>query len=328
MPIRTSRRGLFALAATSLLLAGGAAAQESWPQQPIKILIPAGPGGVPDLAARILAPEMQKVLGQPVVIENKPGAAGQVAAELLARSKPDGYTLFMTTGGSQAIAPSLFPNLPYDPFVDHMPVSFIARVPHVLLVPPSLNVKTAQELIALLKKEPGKHNFASSGIGAPPHLAGELFRLQSGTDVVHVAYTGSAPALTDLIAGRVTYLVDALPPAIGHIKSGKLVAIGVGTKERTPSMPDLPTLAEQGLPSFESYTWAGLFAPAKTPPEVIAKINDAVKKAAATDEVKKKMAELAYDLVASTPEELLVIQKSERDKWADVIKRAGIKAPN
>jgi tripartite-type tricarboxylate transporter receptor subunit TctC len=330
MPIRRSatteaitRRATLGLLALAAPL-GAARAQEAWPRQPLRILIPFAPGGVPDIAARLLAPGLQAALGQPVIVENRPGGGGTVAAEVVARSAPDGHTLLMTTASTQAIAPSLFPALRYDAERDLAPVSFIARVPHVLLVPPSLGVTTVQELVALLKREPGKHNYASSGVGAPPHLAGELFRMQAELDAAHVAYRGSTPALTDLVAGRVSYLIDALPPAAPFIREGKLRALGVGTKERARLMPELPTIAEQGLPEFESYTWAALYTTGGSPQPALARLSAEVQRAAKAPEVAARMAELGYELVASDAPTLARIQRGEAQKWGGVIRRAGI----
>lgn len=306
------------------LLPLAAAAQDGWPRQPIRIMIPFAPGGVPDIAARLLAPGLQEGLGQPVIVENRPGGGGTVAAEAVARAAPDGYTLLMTTASTQAIAPALLPGLRYDPVRDLAPVSFIARVPHVLLVPPALGVTTVRELIALLKREPGRHNFASSGVGAPPHLAGELFRLQAGVEVTHVPYRGSAPALTDLVAGRVTYLIDALPPALPFVRDGRLRALGVGTKERARAAPELPTIAEQGLPEFESYTWAALYATGGSPAAAVARLSAEVQRAARAPATAARMSELGYELIASDAPTLAAIQKAEAAKWADVIRRAGI----
>ncbi len=318
------------LSRRALLVAGSLAplaakAQDGWPRQAVRVMIPFAPGGVPDIAARLLAPGLQAALGQAVIVENRPGGGGTVAAEAVARAAPDGYTLLMTTASTQAIAPALLPALRYDPVRDLAPVSFIARVPHVLLVPPGLGVASVQELIALLKREPGQHNFASSGVGAPPHLAGELFRLQAGVEVTHVPYRGSAPALTDLVAGRVTYLIDALPPALPFVRDGRLRALGVGTKERARAAPDLPTIAEQGLPEFESYTWAALYATGGSPVAAVARLAAEVQRVARAPEVAARMTELGYELVASDAPTLAAIQQAEAAKWADVIRRAGIR---
>lgn len=315
------RRTALGLAALAPFVAR---AQDAWPRQPVRILIPFAPGGVPDIAARLLAPGLQAELGRPVVVENRPGGTGTVAAEAVARAT-DGHTLLMTTSSTQAIAPSLFPSLRYDPVKDLAPVSFIARVPQVLVVPPSLGVNSVQELIALLRREPGKHAFASSGVGAPPHLAGELFRMQAELDVTHVPYRGSAPALTDLVAGRVAYLMDALPPALPFIRDGRVRALGVTTRERAEAAPEIPTIASQGLPEFESYTWAALYITADATAETVARLSAAVRRIARSPDVAARMRDLGYEIVASDPEQLAAIQREETRKWGEVIRRAGIR---
>lgn len=318
----TARRAALALAALAPL---AARAQEAWPRQPLRILIPFAPGGVPDIAARLLAPGLQTPLGQPVLVENRPGGGGTVVAEAAARATPDGHTLLMTTASTQAIAPALFPAPRYDPERDLAPVAFIARVPHVLLVPPALGVTDAQGLVALLRREPGRHNFASSGTGAPPHLAGELFRLRAGIEVTHVPYRGSAPALTDLVAGRVSYLIDALPPALPFIQDGRLRALGVGTRQRARLAPDLATIAEQGLPAFESYTWAALYTTGGSPPAAVARMAAEVPRVATAPEVAARFAALGYEGPVTGPAELAAIQHAEARKWGEVIRRAGIR---
>jgi tripartite-type tricarboxylate transporter receptor subunit TctC len=313
------------LIAAALLAPGVASAQEGRPRGPVRILIPFAPGGVPDIAARLIAPGLGAALGQPVVVENRPGGGGTVAAEAAARAAPDGHTLFMTTASTQSIAPALFGTLRYDPVGDFAPVSFIARVPQVVMVPPSLGVATVAELIALLRREPGRHAFGSSGVGAPPHLAAELFRLRAGVEITHVPYRGSAPALTDLVAGRIAFLIDALPPALPFIRDGRVRALGVTTRERAVAAPDIPTVTEGGLPDFETYTWAALYAPAGTPPPVLDRLSAEVRRAARAPETAARMAELGYELVASDAATLAAIQRAETEKWGEVIRRAGIK---
>lgn len=301
-----------------------AAAQEG-PRGPVRILIPFAPGGVPDIAARLIAPGLGAALGQPVVVENWPGGGGTTAAEAAARAAPDGQTLFMTTASTQSIAPALFGTLRYDPVRDLAPVSFIARVPQVILVPPSLGVASVPELIALLRREPGRHAFGSSGVGAPPHLAAELFRLRAGVEATHVPYRGSAPALTDLVAGRIAFLVDALPPALPFVRDGRLRALGVTTRERAAAAPGIPTVIEGGLDGFETYTWAALYAPGGTPAATVARLSEEVRRAARAPDIAARMAELGYEVVASDPATLAAIQREETAKWGEVIRRAGIR---
>ena len=289
----------------------------------VRLVVPFAPGGTSDILARLLAPELSRAFGQNVVVENRTGAGGTIAAEAVARAT-DGHTLLLTTGSTQSIAPALFPSLRYDPVRDLLPVSFIARVPHVLMAPPSLGVSDLAGLLALLRREPGRHNYASTGAGSIPHLAGEMFRLQAGVEATHVPFRGSAPALAELVAGRVSYLIDALPPAIGFINEGRLRAAGAGTRERIPQKPEIPTLAEQGLPRFESYTWAALYIAATgATPAAVARLHAAAVRAARGAEA--RMAELGYQVVASTPEELAAIQRAEFEKWGAVIRQADIK---
>lgn len=319
-----SRRTLLGTALFATLLAP--AARATWPAGPVRIVIPFAPGGVPDIVARLLAPPLQAALGQPIVVENRPGAGGAVAAEFVARAAPDGQTLFMTTVSTQAIAPALRPDLRFDPDRDFAPISLIARVPLVLVVPPALGVRDVAGLIALLRREPGRHAYASSGVGAPLHLAAELFRQLTGTEAIHVPYRGSAPALTDLVAGRVSFMFDALPPAVPFIADGRLIALAVGTRERARARPEIPTMAEAGVPEFEAYTWAALYAPAGTPAAILARLHAEVVRAAHRPEVAARFAELGYEAVLSNPEELAEFQRRERAKWAEVIRRGNIRA--
>lgn len=317
-----TRRGLIA----ALALAPAAARAQGWPGAPLRIVIPFAPGGVPDIVARLVAPHLQAALGQPVLVENRPGAGGAIAAEHVARAAPDGHTLFMTTVSTQAIAPGLRADLRYDPERDFAPISLIARVPLVLLVPASLGVRDVRGLLELLRREPGKHAFASSGAGAPLHLAGELFRQLAGVEVTHVPYRGSAPALADLVAGRVSFMFDALPPAVPLIADGRLVALGVGTAERARARPEIPTMREAGVDGFEAYTWAALYAPARTPEAVVERLHAEVARAARQADVAARLQQLGYEPVVSTPAELAAFQRSERAKWAEVIRRGNIRA--
>jgi tripartite-type tricarboxylate transporter receptor subunit TctC len=305
--------------------AAPAAAQTSYPEQPVKIVVPFAPGGSPDIVARFLAPSMTQSLGRQVFVENKAGASGTIAAKSVADAEPNGYTLLMTTVSTQAIAPALFPNLPYDPVKNFAPISLIANVPLVLVVNPELPAKDLNELIALFKANPGKYDFASSGVGAPLHLAGELFKSMTGTSVQHVPYRGSGPALTDVIAGRVAIFFADMPSALPQIQAGKLRALGVATKERSRSLPNVPTMAEDGLPGFEAYTWNALFAPAGTSPAIVAKLNASVVAALKEPLVGERLAGMGYDVVGSSPEQLDAHVKAEIAKWGPVVKASGAK---
>jgi tripartite-type tricarboxylate transporter receptor subunit TctC len=316
---------LMALTAASLSCAPNAHAQSDYPNKPIRIVIPFAPGGVPDIIARLIGPKMTEAMGQPVIIENKPGAGGTIAATQVARSDPDGYTLFMTTVSTQAIAPNLITDLQYDPRKDFASISHVANVPLVLIINAQLPANNLAEFIELLKKNPGKYDFASSGAGAPLHLAAELFKSMTGTQIQHVPYKGSTPALTDLIAGRVALFFDAVPPALPHIQAGTVRPLGVGTKTRAQMLPNVPTMAEAGLPGFEAYTWGAFFAPAKTPRAIVERLSAVTRDALASPDVKKRLTELGYDIVASSPEQLDRHVETELKKWGDVIRQAGVK---
>jgi tripartite-type tricarboxylate transporter receptor subunit TctC len=309
-----------------LMSSAAALAQTAYPNKSVRIVIPFAPGGVPDIIARLVAPKMTETMGQPFVVDNRPGAGGTLAAAHVAKSDPDGYTLFMTTVSTQAIAPNLMANLPYDAVADFAPISHIANVPLVLVITPALPASNLKDFIALLKANPGKYDFASSGAGAPLHLAGELFKAMSRTDIQHVAYKGSAPALTDVMGGRVAMVFDAVPPALGHIQSGRLRALGVGTKERSAMLPDVPTIEEAGLPGYEAYTWGAFFAPARTPQPVVDRLHAEVTKALAQSDVKQRLTDLGYQIVGSTPAQLEAHVRAEKEKWGKLIRDVGIKA--
>jgi tripartite-type tricarboxylate transporter receptor subunit TctC len=315
------RRHILALGAALPLPARAQPAE--WPRQPLRVILPFAAGGVTDITARVLAPGLQQRLGQPVVIEGRTGAGGTIAAEAVARAT-DGHTLMSTTGATHSIAPALFPSLRYDPVRDFQPISFIARVPHVVLVNPASGLNTVQDLIALLRREPGRHNYASTGAGAITHLAPELFLGLAGVTATHIPTRGSGPALVELMAGRVTFMIDALAPAIGQVQGGTLRALAAGTRTRIPNMPELPTVGEQGLPAFESYTWAAIYMSAGAPPAVVQRLHGAVVATCRDPDVSRRFFELGYDLVASAPEELARIQREEYEKWRAVIRRANI----
>jgi tripartite-type tricarboxylate transporter receptor subunit TctC len=318
-----NRRAL--LAAAAALPAAPALAQTAdWPRQPLRFILPFASGGVTDITARLLAPGLQQRLGVPIVIEGRTGAGGTIAAEVVARAT-DGHTLFSTTGATNSIAPALFPSLRYDPVRDFQPISFIAVVPHVVLVNPASGIGSIQELVAKLRAEPGRHNYVSTGQGSITHLAPELFLQLAGARATHIPTRGSAPALTELLSGRVTFMIDALAPAVGQVQSGALRALAAGTRTRIPNMPELPTVAEQGLPEFESYTWAAIYMTAGAPSAVVSRLHRAVVESARDTDTARRFFELGYDLVASTPEELARIQQEEYRKWGAVIRRADIR---
>ena len=262
---------------------------QTYPTKPIRIVVPFPAGGTTDVLARAAAQKLTESLGQPAVVDNRPGAGGNIGAELVAKSPPDGYTLLMGTVGTHAINPSLYPKMPYDHVKDFAPVILVAGVPNVLVINPALPVNSVQELIAYAKANPGKLNFASSGNGTSIHLSGELFKTMAGVQMTHVPYKGSAPALQDLVGGQVQLMFDNLPSSLALIKGGKLKALAVTSSARAAALPDVPTLAESGLPGFEASSWFGLLAPAGTPQPIILKVNGDVAKWLASPEAKEKL---------------------------------------
>ncbi|RTL98486.1 Bug family tripartite tricarboxylate transporter substrate binding protein [Ancylobacter rudongensis] len=314
-------RTLIAAAMATLFAAGTAGAQD-FPNRPVTLVIPFSAGGSTDLVGRLIAERMSAELGQPVVVENKGGAGGNLGAAQVAKATPDGYTILMGTVATHALNPTLYKKMPYDPVTSFAPVSLLVIVPNVLVVHPDFPAKTTEELIALLKKDPDKYSYASSGNGTPLHLSGELFKSMAGVDMQHIPYQGAGPALIDVLSGQVPIMFDNLPSSTGHIKSGKLRALGVTTAKRAPSFPDLPAIAE-AVPGYETYTWNAVFAPAGTPPEVVAKLNAAANKALEDPKVQARLADFSAVSVGSTPEELGEHVKKEIAKWAPIVKASG-----
>lgn len=309
-------------AVLALGVAGAAQAQD-FPSRAVTLIIPFAAGGSTDTVGRIVAERMGQELGQQVVVQNVGGAGGSLGAQQVAKADPDGYTILMGTVATHALNPLILKQKPYDPVADFAPVSLLVLVPNVLAVNPQLPVNTVQELIDLAKSQPGTLSYASSGNGTPLHLSGALFNSMAGTDIVHIPYKGSGPALTDVLGNQVPIIFDNLPSASGHIKEGQLRALGVTTAERAPSFPDVPAIAET-LPGYETYSWNALFAPAGTPPEVIARLNAAAKTAMADPAVVARMGEFSAEIVASTPEELATHVSAEIAKWEPVVKAANV----
>ncbi len=301
-------------------------AQSGYPSRPITLVVPFAAGGSTDVVGRLVAQKMSDSLGQQVVVENVVGAGGNVGAARVAKADPDGYTILMGTVATHALNPLILKRKPYDPVTDFTPVSLLVVVPNVLIVNPNLPARSIEELIALLKADPTKYNYASSGVGTPLHLSGELFKSLAGVQMQHIPYRGSGPALNDVVAGQVPIQFDNLPSASEFIKAGTLRGLAVTTKERAPSFPDLPTIAESGLPGYETYTWNALFAPPKTPPEIVKVLNEAAAKALADPSVAERMKQFSATITASTPEALADHVKSEIAKWTPVVKEAGIQA--
>ena len=314
------------LVCAALALAGAQVAQaQDYPTRPVRVVIAFPPGGPTDFVGRLMTDKMSAALGQRVYIENKPGAAGTVGADSIAKADPDGYSLFLTTSGAVAVAPHIMASVPYDPLRDFAPIALVTKVTEVLVVTPKLGIKSVKELVALAKEKPGAVAFASTGIGSPPHLAQELLDVSAGVKFLHVPYRGAAPALTDLLGGQVQVLAADLPVLIAQIQAGALVPIGAAADKRDALLPDVPTLAEQGYPNTEASNWYALLAPAKTPPAVIAKLNKAVSDALNDPAVHDKLVKAGATPVGGTPEALGAFMKSEYEKWGKVVAERGIK---
>ena len=312
------------VAVVSLLMSLAPAAAQEFPTRPVKIVVPAAAGGPTHITAQLLAEKMQASLGQPVIVEPKPGAGNNLGADFVAKSAPDGYTMLLATTGTHAINQTLFKHLPFDPIKDFEPVSLVVQYPLLLLVSPDLPVNNVQELIAYAKKNPGKLNRASGGNGTSMHLSGELFVRQAGIDAPHIPYKGSAPALNDLMGNHVQLMFDRMITALPLVEGGKLRALGVTGRKRSPLLPQVPTLAESGLPDYEATGWTGIVVPAKTPPAIIAKLNEAIVQALKSPELQQAFEKQAAEPVGSTPEEFAAFIRKETDKWAKIILAAGI----
>jgi tripartite-type tricarboxylate transporter receptor subunit TctC len=308
-----------------LLLVAAAPALAQYPAKPVRMLVGFPPGGANDIVARITAQKLTETLGQPVVVENRPGNAGVVAAEALSKATPDGYTLMLGSTGTNSIAPALTSKLPYDAVNAFVPVGLIGIAPSAMVVNAAVPAQSIRELIALAKSKPGKLTYASSGNGTTLHLGGELFKLMAGVDIVHVPYKGNAQALNDVIGGQIDVILSALPPALPLAKAGKIRILGVAMPERLRSMPDIPTVAEQGLPGYEMSTWYGLFAPAGTPPEAIERLGADLRRTVADSKVRDLITAQGIEPLSSTPAEFRAFVNAELAKWAKVVAAAGIK---
>jgi tripartite-type tricarboxylate transporter receptor subunit TctC len=307
-----------------LALAGPAKAQD-YPTKPIRLVVPFAAGGATDVLARLVGERLTASLGQQVVVDNRPGAGGNIGSDLVARAEPDGYTILMGAVGTHAINPSLYPKMPYDPVKDFAPVTLVASVPNVLVVNPEVPAKSVQELIDLAKAKPGELNFASSGNGTSIHLSGELFKAMTGTDIVHVPYKGSGPAVTDLLGGQVQMMFDNMPSSLPHVKAGKLRALGVTSAKRSPALPEVPTIAEAGVPGYDATSWFGILAPAGTPEPVVTRLQGAIVQALGEPEMRQRMADLGAEPVGDTPAEFGQFITAELAKWAKVVNDAGVK---
>jgi len=313
---------VFRLFALALLLPTLAVAQ-TFPSKPLRMVVPFTPAGAVDIATRATAHEMERVLGQPVVVENKPGAGGNLGVLDVSRSAPDGYSIVMSTSGIQAINPFLYSKMPLDVNKDLVPVAPIVSLNNVLVVNPSFPPRSVKEVIDLVKKSPGKYTYASSGAGTSIHMSGAMFTFLTGTDIVHIPYKGSAPAITDLLAGQTNMMFDNIPSSLPHIKSGKLIALATTGKQRDPALPDLPTMQEAGVPGYESGVWFGLMVPAATPKDVIGKLNAAAVQATKSPEFQKRMHDLGYNIIPGTPEEMGKMIQEELKRWQPIVKASG-----
>jgi len=313
-------------AALMLVVASGAAFAQAYPGKPIRIVVPFAAGGTSDILARAIGPKLTEAWGQPVVIENKTGANGNVGAEFVVRSAPDGYTMLLSDVGALAISPSVYPSLPFDPIKDFAPVIMVSYSPHVLAVHPSVPANSIKELIAFAKANPGKLNFANSGTGGAPHLAGVDFAQRAGIKWAYIPYKGGSAAVTDVVAGVSNVLFNGMLATYPSVKGGRLRGLAVTSAERVASAPDLPTVAESGMPGFVTGSYQGLLAAAGTPREVIAKLNTELTRILNTQEMKDMLAKQGTEVRAGAPEALGTFIASEKARWATVVKEAGIKA--
>ena len=320
--IIASSRAAAALAAAPGAFAQSAAA--SFPNKPMRIVVTFTSGGAPDILARLIGERLTADWGQPVLVDNKPGAGGNTGSDFVAKAPADGYTIVVGTVGTHSINGALYAKMPYDMVKDFAPVTLLATTPNLLVINNDVPARTLKEFIALGKKE-GRMTFASSGSGTSIHVSGELFKTMTGIDMTHIPYKGRATAIPDLLGGRVTMMFDNMPSSLPLVKDGKLRALGVTSAQRSAAAPDIPTIAEQGLPGFDAVSWFALFAPAGTPKAIVDKLQIEVKKILVSPEVGRKLAEIGLEVVGSTPEELAAYQRSEITKWAKVVKESGAK---
>lgn len=307
-----------------LLAAGAARAQDGWPSRAITYVVPFTPGGSTDVIGRVISQKLTETLGQPVVVDNRPGAAGAVGASYVAKAKPDGYTLFGGTISTHAINASLYKNLPYDPVKDFEPISLVAFLPNVLMVSPQLGVNSLAELVALLKKDPSKRTFASSGAGTSTHLAGELMADLIGVPLTHVPYKGTPPAMLDVSSGQVTFMFDQFTAALPLVQSGKLKLLAVTTAKRAAIAPQLPTMAEAGVPGFEMASWQAVYAPKNTPKPIVDRLAAEIAKALKTPEINDKLStQFGMEVVAGSPADLAALMQKEIPRWAELVKKSG-----
>ncbi len=320
-----SRLAIIPLAIAAAGTPVGAIAQ-AYPAKPIRMVVPFTPGGTTDILGRSIGQKITEAFGQQVIIDNRPGAGGSIGAESVAKSAPDGYTLMMGHIGTLAVNPSLYPRLGYDPVKGFAPVAWVARVPNVLVVSNAVPAKSVKELVALAKAKPGSLNYGSGGNGSAAHIATEYFKLQTGTFLVHIPYRGTAPAVTDLIAGQISLMLTGGPAVLPQVKAGQLRALAVTSPKRMEAQPDLPTIAESGYPGFEADQWYGVVAPAGTPADVVAKLNGAINRALTAPELRQRLSGEGAEAVATTPQAFGALIVKEIERWRPVLKAGNVKA--
>ena len=320
-----ARIAIATIAASAAISAGAQSAAQNFPSKPIHIVVTFTSGGAPDIIARLLGERMTADWGQPVIIENKPGAGGNIGADFVAKSAPDGYTVVVGTVGTHSINGALYSKMPYDMVKDFTPVTLLATTPNMLVVHNDVPAKTLKEFIDLGKKE-GKMSFASSGSGTSIHVSGELFKTMTGIDMTHIPYKGRATAIPDLLGGRVTMMFDNMPSSLPLVREGKLRALGVTSLKRAAAAPEIPTIAESGLPGFEAVSWFALFAPAGTPTPIVDKLQAEVSKILKSGDISRRLIDIGLEPVGSTADELAAYQRSEITKWAKVVKDSGARA--
>ena len=308
----------------ALVAVAAAAHAQQWPSKAIRVVVNFPPGGAADQIARGVAPPLGEALGQPVVVENRPGANGNIGAEAVAKSAPDGYTLLMSSGGAFSVNPHLYTRLPFDPLKDLVPVAAAARILVFLVVKPDLPVKSVEEFVALARANPGRLSYGSPGSGSSPHIAGEMFKRAAKVDVVHVPYKGAAPALTDLLGGQLDFMFD---PGIGlgHVRAGKLRLLAVGSPKRSPLFPDVPTVAEAGMAGFDADSWFGFYAPAGVPADILGRLNRELNRALQTPPVRDRILAIGGEPVAMSAAEFAEVQRKDRERFGAVVREAGIR---
>lgn len=310
------------VSALALLFTGGAAHADTWPSKPIQMIVPQAPGGTNDIVARLVAADLSQRLGQQVVVENRPGAGGNIGTQAAARARPDGYTLLMTISSSQAINPSLYRSVPFDPVKDFEPIAPVASVPNVLVVNPAFQAKTLPELIAMAKARPGEYRYASAGNGTLNHLLGEMLNSMAGIQLEHVPYKGVAPALNDVLGNQVPMAFASLPSVLAHIKAGKVRALGVSSAKRSPFAPEIPAIGET-VPGFSGDLWVALFAVKGTPKDVTEKLAQTMQTALADKALRDKLGAQGAEVMTGSPQQLATLLKGDIDKWAKIVKSSG-----